>query len=68
MRGDVAAFAALLIAAPLAAEELPSRELLEFLGSFETAGGEWVDPTRLEPTVPPSERAQETPNEEESDE
>ncbi len=27
---------------------LPSRELLEFLGQFETSQGEWIDPMELE--------------------
>ena len=35
----------------LAAEEkdsvLPSLELLEFLGEFETEGGEWIDPIEI---------------------
>lgn len=33
-------------------EELPSDELLEFLGSFETAKGEWLDPTDFEVPLP----------------
>jgi hypothetical protein len=28
-------------------DRLPSMELLEFLGAFETAEGEWVDPMML---------------------
>jgi hypothetical protein len=57
MRVERLALTVLLLAAPLAAEEPPpSLELLEFLGSFETAGGEWVDPVELE--VPPSEEAE----------
>lgn len=35
-----------------AEEELPSDELLEFLGSFETAKGEWIDPTDFEVPLP----------------
>lgn len=35
-----------------AEEAAPSLELLDFLGSFETADGQWVDPTQLE--MPPS--------------
>jgi len=29
-------------------EQLPDLELLEFLGSFETADGEWVDPMEID--------------------
>lgn len=37
----------------IAAEEAPpSDELLEFLGSFETAKGEWIDPTDFELPLP----------------
>lgn len=35
-----------------AEEELPSDELLEFLGSFETAKGEWIDPADFEVPLP----------------
>lgn len=48
----------------------PDTELLEFLGSYETAGGKWVDPTTLngdtvkpaptstaEPAPPPREKS-----------
>lgn len=35
-----------------AEEELPSDEFLEFLGSFETAKGEWIDPTDFEVPLP----------------
>lgn len=28
--------------------EIPNVELLEFLGSWETAEGRWIDPTKLE--------------------
>jgi hypothetical protein len=35
-----------------AEEELPSAELLEFLGSFETAQGEWIDPSDFEVPLP----------------
>lgn len=42
-----------LNAAPAAATtqavaESPSVELLEFLGAWETARGQWIDPTQLE--------------------
>lgn len=48
MRVEPLALAALLLAAPVVAEdEVPSLELLEFLGSFETADGQWLDPTQL---------------------
>jgi len=33
-------------------DEQPSDELLEFLGSFETATGEWIDPTDFELPLP----------------
>lgn len=33
-------------------EEIPSEELLEFLGSFETTKGEWIDPTDFEIPLP----------------
>ena len=36
-------------------KEQPSMELLEFLGSWETEGGEWIDPTELDDTTPPAE-------------
>lgn|GEM_PF-2015101 len=36
------------IASEPTARELPSVELLEFLGDWETADGEWIDPTELE--------------------
>ena len=36
------------IASEPTAQELPSVELLEFLGDWETANGEWIDPTELE--------------------
>ncbi len=37
----------LLIAAPTQAEETPDMEMLEYLGSWETANGEYIDPTEL---------------------
>jgi hypothetical protein len=40
----------------LGAEEQASMELLEFLGSFETADGKWIDPTRLEPVMTESRK------------
>lgn len=39
-------------------EETPSAELLEFLGSFETAQGEWIDPTDFEVPLPEQATAQ----------
>ena len=36
-------------------QEQPSMELLEFLGSWETEGGEWIDPTELDETTLPAE-------------
>ena len=36
------------IASEPTARELPSIELLEFLGDWETADGEWIDPAELE--------------------
>lgn len=48
MQGKPLVLAMLLLTAPVAAEdEAPSLELLEFLGSFETADGQWLDPTQL---------------------
>ena len=29
-------------------EEIPSLEFLEFLGSFETENGQWIDPMEIE--------------------
>lgn len=48
----------LFSAAVIAAEELPTPELLDFLGSFETAEGTWVAPTELELPVPEDTSAQ----------
>lgn len=39
---------AFLIAVPTQAEEAPDMELLEYLGSWETANGEYIDPMELE--------------------
>ncbi len=36
------------VPAMAAEEEIPSAELLEFLGSFETADGAWLDPSDFE--------------------
>jgi len=47
-----------LSVAAYAAEEAPTPELLDFLGSFETATGEWLDPTELELPVPEDKTAQ----------
>lgn len=53
MRVEPLALAVMLLAAPLAAEEeAPSPELLEFLGSFESADGQWLDPTQLDVPAP----------------
>jgi hypothetical protein len=52
VRARDAAVACLLLAAPVAAEEQVSLELLEFLGSFETAAGKWIDPTQLQTPLP----------------
>ncbi|GAB4300371.1 MAG: hypothetical protein Kow0096_20380 [Thiohalomonadaceae bacterium] len=58
MRVEPLALAALLLAAPLVAEEeAPSPELLEFLGSFETADGQWLDPMDLDVPAPEQEAA-----------
>jgi len=37
----------MLIAVPTQAEEAPDMEMLEYLGNWETAGGEYIDPTDL---------------------
>lgn len=52
--------AAIAAAEPVAAEEPPDIELLEFLGGWETSSGKWLDPTSLvddvsTPTQPQSE-------------
>ncbi|MEW6645778.1 MAG: hypothetical protein AB1450_01080 [Pseudomonadota bacterium] len=58
MRVEPLALAAMLLASPLAAEEeVPSPELLEFLGSFESANGQWLDPTQLDVPVPEQDAA-----------
>ncbi len=59
MRGKPLVLAVLLLAAPVAAEdEAPSLELLEFLGSFETAEGQWLDPTQLDAPMPERDGAE----------
>ena len=64
MRASAAYLAFLLAAWPALAEETVSLELLEFLGSFETADGKWIDPTRLEtPPAPKADEAEEKENE-----
>ncbi len=50
----VAALGCWLLTPALAAEEAISLELLEFLGSFETVDGKWIDPTQLEPPAQPA--------------
>lgn len=39
---------AIVIAVPTQAEEVPDMELLEYLGSWETANGKYIDPMELE--------------------
>lgn len=39
---------AIVIAVPTQAEEAPDMELLEYLGSWETANGKYIDPMELE--------------------
>lgn len=52
MRVEPLLLALLLLATPaLAEDEAPSLELLEFLGRFETADGQWLDPTELDVPV-----------------
>lgn len=48
----------LLAAGPVAAdaESAPSLEMLEFLGNWETAHGEAIDPTQLLDTASPTEK------------
>jgi len=41
-----------------AEDEQPSDELLEFLGSFESAKGEWIDPNGFELPLPAPEQAE----------
>lgn len=66
MRVRPLALAALLLASPVAAEdEVPSLELLDFLGSFETAEGQWLDPTELEVMPPPENETAERGGQEE---
>jgi hypothetical protein len=62
---------ALLLSGVLAAataappKDAPDPELLEFLGTYETAGGQWIDPQTLDddtrsapPAPPPREEKQ----------
>lgn len=39
---------AIVIAVPTQAEEAPDMELLEYLGTWETANGKYIDPMELE--------------------
>ena len=39
---------AILIAVPVQAEEAPDIEMLEYLGNWETANGEYIDPMELQ--------------------
>lgn len=41
-------FCSILYANDIADEEKPSLEFLEFLGSFESDNGQWVDPMEIE--------------------
>lgn len=41
------AMAMMLLVSPLPADDAPDIELLEFLGSWESANGEYVDPMEL---------------------
>lgn len=55
----VALFIATIVAAePRPAEDPPAIELLEFLGTWETTSGEWIDPTSLTDEPPASEESQ----------
>lgn len=38
---------AILIAVPVQADEAPDMEMLEYLGDWETANGEYIDPMEL---------------------
>ncbi len=38
---------AILIAVPTQAEESPDMEMLEYLGNWQTANGEYIDPMEL---------------------
>ncbi len=50
---------AIIVAAePRPAEEVPAIELLEFLGTWETTSGEWIDPTSLVDEPPAAEESQ----------
>ncbi len=51
---------AIVIAVPTQAEEVPDMELLEYLGSWETANGKYIDPMELE-TVDLNEENEESP-------
>lgn len=51
---------AIVIAVPTQAEEAPDMELLEYLGSWETANGKYIDPMELE-TVDLNEENEESP-------
>jgi hypothetical protein len=48
-------------------ESTPSLELLEFLGSFETEDGEWLDPLSLDDTGEEPERIENDENHDESE-
>ena len=44
----IAALLLLMIVAPIRADESPDIEILEYLGSWETARGEYMDPMVIE--------------------
>ena len=44
----IAALLLLMIVAPIRADESPDIEMLEYLGSWETAQGEYMDPMAIE--------------------
>jgi hypothetical protein len=57
----------LLVLLPLAAsaaeDEQPSMELLEFLGSWETKDGEWLDPVSMLSALLDEDKAQQAQSE-----
>ncbi len=50
--------ATIVAAEPRPTEDLPAIELLEFLGTWETTLGEWIDPTSLTDETPVQEESQ----------
>lgn len=63
MRASLIMLSGCLLCGPLAAQEqTPEMALLEFLGSFETATGQWIDPLELVlPTPVPDEQPEQEP-------